>query len=118
MSKQSKLLFLVVLLGLLLVGCSSTPAPSNNPYSSNSSTNEVELKTFTLEQLASYDGKDNRPAYVAVDGVVYDVTNVSAWSNGTHQNALTAGSDWSSEIDNSPHGRSVLNRLPVVGKLE
>ena len=32
-------------------------------------------KTFTLAQLAQYDGQNGQPAYVAVDGVVYDVTN-------------------------------------------
>ena len=118
--KQTRILIILALLSLVLVGCSSTPAPNNNPYapSNNNTDNQQELRTFTLQELAEFDGKDGRPGYVAVDGVVYDVTNVSAWSTGTHQGALTAGSDWSSEIDNSPHGRSVLNRLPIVGNLE
>ena len=41
-------------------------------------------KTFTLAQLAQYDGQNGQPAYVAVDGVVYDVTNSPAWPNGRH----------------------------------
>lgn len=41
-------------------------------------------KIFTLEELKNYDGKEGRKAYIAVDGVVYDVTNVAAWQGGTH----------------------------------
>ncbi len=33
-------------------------------------------KIFTLDELKNYDGKEGRKAYIAVDGVVYDVTNV------------------------------------------
>ena len=36
-------------------------------------------KEFDLTQLAQYDGQDGRPAYVAIDGIVYDVTAVPAW---------------------------------------
>lgn len=36
-------------------------------------------KILTLDELKNYDGKEGRKAYIAVDGVVYDVTNVAAW---------------------------------------
>lgn len=76
---------------------------------------ELEL---TVEELATYDGKDGQPAYVAVDGVIYDVTNVPAWANGEHKNGLTAGKDLTKEIkEDSPHGVGVLDDLPVVGTL-
>ena len=34
---------------------------------------------FTLEELSLYNGKNGAPAYVAVNGVVYYVTNNSVW---------------------------------------
>ena len=37
-------------------------------------------RAFTLEELAKYNGKDGNPAYVAVNGIVYDVTNNAAWA--------------------------------------
>ena len=49
-------------------------------------------KIFTLDELKNYDGKEGRKAYIAVDGVVYDVTNVAAWQGGTHH-GNNAGND-------------------------
>ena len=34
----------------------------------------MEEQVFTKESLAQFDGKDGRPAYVAYQGKVYDVT--------------------------------------------
>lgn len=107
--------------GLLLVAC----APATVEDSATTSTEAVsvsssaeEMRTFTLEELSQYNGKDGQPAYVAVDGVVYDVTNVEAWKDGEHKLGLTAGNELTEEITNqSPHGKKVLEGLPIVGEL-
>jgi predicted heme/steroid binding protein len=96
--------FLVVALVLVigLTACSAKPAPGT--------------KTFTITELAQYDGLNGHKAYVAVDGKVYDVTNSSAWSGGKHQ-GMVAGVDLSTSIGSAPHGKSVLSSLTVVGTL-
>ncbi len=72
---------------------------------------------LTLDQLKQYDGKNGNPAYVAVDGIIYDVTDVKAWKNGEH-NGYSAGNDLTDIIKNkSPHGVKNLEGLPIVGKL-
>ena len=73
-------------------------------------------KIFTLDELKNYDGKEGRKAYIAVDGVVYDVTNVAAWQGGTHH-GNNAGNDVSDRIVKAPHGKSTLEKLKIVGKL-
>lgn len=73
-------------------------------------------KIFTLDELKNYDGKEGRKAYIAVDGVVYDVTNVAAWQGGTHH-GNNAGNDVSDRIVKAPHSKSILEKLEVVGKL-
>ncbi|OJV66915.1 MAG: cytochrome B5 [Clostridiales bacterium 38-18] len=67
--------------------------------------------------MAQYNGQNGNPAYVAVDGIIYDVTNVKEWRNGQH-NGYEAGQDLTEIIKTkSPHGLSVLQKLTAVGKL-
>ena len=73
------------------------------------------LRTFTAEELAKYDGKNGNPAYVAVNGKVYDVTNVPEWKGGNHWGRFQAGRDLSEAIKLSPHGLSKLDLVPMVG---
>lgn len=72
--------------------------------------------TFTLQELSKYDGKGGNPAYVAVNGIVYDVTNNAAWAAATHF-GLTAGKDLTSEFASCHRGQPILSKLKVVGKL-
>ena len=73
------------------------------------------LTYFTLEQLAQYDGKNGAPAYVAVNGVVYNVSNNRLWAGGNHFWGLSAGRDLSAEFASCHPGAMVLSVLPVVG---
>jgi predicted heme/steroid binding protein len=95
--------------------------------SSEPSAPEDELDTdengqllMTLNQLSQFDGKDGRRAFIAVDGVVYEVTQSPRWRNGIHNgdSSIAAGNDLTSQIDAiSPHGRRVLDNIPRVGKI-
>lgn len=73
-------------------------------------------KTFTLDELHKYNGEDGQPAYVAIDGTVYDLSAIPQWAGGKHHGNV-AGQDLSKAILNSPHLKTVLPKLPVVGKL-
>lgn len=95
------------------VSSSEAASPSSVAASSSSQAN---TKTFTLDELAQYDGKNGNDAYVAVDGIVYDVTNAAKWQNGSHY-GVQAGTDCTTAISRSPHGTSVLDGLPIVGTL-
>jgi predicted heme/steroid binding protein len=77
---------------------------------------QIEQKRFTLQELSKYDGKGGNPAYVAVNGIVYDVTNNSAWAAATHF-GLTAGKDLTNEFVSCHAGQPILSKLKVVGKL-
>lgn len=113
----------IILISLIVVGCSSNTPSTDSSSSSSSKSNSSTTATavagdMTLEELAKYNGQNGVPAYVAVSGVIYDVTNAKAWQNGMHKNGIKAGADLTKLIAKSPHGVSVLKNLPVVGKLK
>ncbi len=109
---MKKFMYLSVLIvtGFLLVGCDSAMPALNQENLVNESSS-----TFTLEQLAQYNGDNGSTAYIAVDGVVYDVTN--EFTNGTHQGIKIGGTDATAIFASSPHSASLLTTLPVVGTL-
>jgi Predicted heme/steroid binding protein len=75
-----------------------------------------ELKSFTIDDLSRYDGKGNNPAYVAVNGMVYDVTNQPGWAAGSHF-GLRAGLDQTGAYISCHTGQPMIDRLKVVGRL-
>ena len=102
-----------------VASATSAPATANTAASDAAATPSAANGTLelTLDQLKQYDGKNGNPAYVAVDGVIYDMTNVPQWKNGEH-NGYSAGNDLTDIIKNkSPHGVKQLKGIPIVGKL-
>lgn len=72
---------------------------------------------MTTAELAQNDGRDGRPAYLAVNGVIYDVSDSSRWQNGTHEGVHQAGQDLTEALKSAPHVRTVIERFPVVGQI-
>ncbi len=74
-------------------------------------------RRFKRDELATFDGSDGRPIYVAAEGKVYDVTGSHLWAGGRHMGVHGAGNDLSEGLQNAPHDSEVLSRFPVVGVL-
>lgn len=130
-SKSINFLLITLLVVGLFVGCgnkTTNDTTNNKPQTENStnnttnnsttdnkeSSNSWNEKTFTLDELSKYDGTNGQPAYIAVDGVVYDVT--SNFPNGEHH-GCKAGTDSTESIKKISHGSAILSNSPVVGKL-
>ena len=79
-------------------------------------------RSYTLQELAQYDGKDGNQCLVAVGGDVYLIEGFALWQDGEHLPSggrARCGLDLTEVIDNeSPHGRSKLQLLKKVGTLE
>ena len=74
-------------------------------------------REFTIDELAAYNGTNGKPAYVAINGVVHDMSQISAWRGGTHF-GLNAGNDLSPEFVECHEGMQlILDKLPLVGIL-
>ena len=104
------ILTILIIMTLVVTSCSS-----QSPNGDQSPSDEDKI-SLTLSELAEYDGKDGNPAYVAVDGVIYDVSDSNLWTNGDH-NGFEAGRDLSEGIKSSPHGVAILSRMPIVGEI-
>ena len=136
MKRITTILISVLALALFAVGCASGAAndaaataavtdsaaasASSDAAATDSATADAAANgtlELTLDELKQFDGKNGNPTYVAVDGIIYDVSNVAKWKNGDH-NGYTAGKDLTDIIKNkSPHGVKNLEGLPIVGKL-
>ena len=77
----------------------------------------TEVRKFTIKDLEGYDGKNGKPAYVAYQGKVYDLSQSSLWSGGEHMGMHQAGKDITEELELAPHGEEILERVKLVGKL-
>jgi len=66
---------------------------------------------FTPASLQNFNGLNGQPAYVAIDGVVYDLSPV--FINGRHY-GYSAGQDLSAAFHNK-HPDSYLKKYPIVG---
>jgi predicted heme/steroid binding protein/uncharacterized membrane protein len=79
---------------------------------------EPKLKEYDGKALGDCDGIDSKPACVAVDGFVYDVSVSKLWKGGLHMKRHPAGQDFSGDIAAAPHGKEVLERVPRVGTMK
>jgi len=69
------------------------------------------VKTFDATELSRYNGQNGQSAYVAVEGKVYDMTQV--FVNGNHFSHI-AGTELTSEFF-SRHDLPSITKYPVVG---
>lgn len=112
-----------VFLGIsLLAGCTAKEQPEQ-PQEPVQDEGQMQVdedleesREFTLEELSQYNGKEGNPAYIAVDGVVYDVTDHPGWKDGMHSE-VSAGQDITHQLKEAPHGDSKLEGLEVVGRI-
>ena len=77
----------------------------------------MEFPSFTLSQLALYNGQDRDSIYVAFEGKIYDVTSSRLWRDGKHYQHW-AGQDLTPELQDAPHSQKVFERFTQIGVLE
>ena len=134
MKLSAKLTSAFLIAGVLVTGCASgTPSVTTTAGTTAGTTTAMTTAAgttaasqaentaagleMTLEELSEFNGKDGKPAYVAVDGIIYDVSDSPAWKDGGH-NGFEAGKDLTEPIKNvSPHGVVKLENVPEIGRI-
>jgi predicted heme/steroid binding protein len=77
-----------------------------------------EPRKFTSEELEEYNGKNGKPAYIAYQGKVYDISQSDLWRDGEHMGLHQAGKDLTEELELAPHREEVLERAKLLGTIE
>jgi predicted heme/steroid binding protein len=78
-----------------------------------------EERIFTEHDLQQFDGTRGKPAYIACNGVVYDVSASALWCGGLHRDLHYAGTDLTRTLRKAPHTAEVFSHVTVkrVGRL-
>lgn len=72
---------------------------------------------LTPARLAAGDGSDGRPALIAYEGKIYDVSASGRWKSGRHFGRHQAGTDLTAAMAGAPHGPEVLEKVACLGAL-
>jgi predicted heme/steroid binding protein len=75
-----------------------------------------ELPVYTKSQLALRNGQDKPQIWVALNGIIYDVTESRLWRNGKHYEHW-AGQDLTDELADAPHTETVFEKFVAIGRL-
>ena len=78
---------------------------------------KLENMVFDEETLKEYNGADGKSAYIAVDGIVYDITD-QKFLPGRINRDLRPGRDATRLIQKTPQIIEDIKMLPIVGVYE
>jgi len=70
---------------------------------------------MTSEVLRQYDGSAGKPAYIAYEGTVFDVSASPKWKDGRHFGKHRAGGDLTAAMAGAPHDAEVLETMTRIG---
>ena len=77
---------------------------------------DADPQLFSRAQLALRNGQDKPEVWVALRGIIYDVSKSRLWNKGKHYEHW-AGQDLTDELPDAPHNDKVFDKFKVVGKL-
>ncbi|UBM58828.1 cytochrome b5 [Marinilongibacter aquaticus] len=75
------------------------------------------LPIIKRNQLALRNGQDKPEIWVALNGIVFDVSASRLWRNGKHYEHW-AGQDLTDELGDAPHTEKVFEKFKAIGVLE
>lgn len=70
---------------------------------------------FDSATLAFFNGKEGKPAFIACQDKVYDLSQSKLWPEGIHLKRHLAGTDLTEALSQAPHGEEKLNKFEVLG---
>jgi predicted heme/steroid binding protein len=72
---------------------------------------------LTEQELRQFNGERGQRAYIAYQGVIYDVTDAPNWRGSMHREMHYPGLDLTRSLRKAPHDEGVFRRVLRVGTL-
>lgn len=88
-----------------------------NPIKDNESEEGYRAREFNMKDLEKYNGVGDNPAYIAVNGTVYDITGEKLF-NVLAGLGIKAGTDLSQEFNSGKLNKQLLKNIRIVGVLK
>ena len=112
------MLFLIMMSTALVVTVFIGPRMKKKLKAAPAGESLKDMQDMTLEDLHHFDGKEGRPAYIAYNGKVYDVTGSRLWKEGSHARKHLAGNDLTDALRLAPHKEDKVLGMRLVGDLK
>lgn len=112
----------VLLIGIITAWALLTPSPNAGDRTkldvqfTPAEIATLDARTVTGQELTAATCDDGQQCWVAVNGVVYDMSVFPKWARGRHH-GVDAGTDATQRFVGSGHARAILEKMPVVGRL-
>lgn len=77
-------------------------------------------REITEMELRRNTGERGTRIYIALHGIVYDVTDCPKWRTGLHENSHFGGQDLTGEFPDAPHQEEVFRHpcIKIAGRLK
>lgn len=112
LSKILLIIFYIIFIGFFMyLGLFYRPTSLIVNQSSNQQVTQTKNRTFTASELFKYNGLNGQPAYVAISGLVYDLSSV--YIDGYHH-GYKAGIDLTDAFY-SKHSMNDLKGFAIIG---
>jgi predicted heme/steroid binding protein len=89
----------------------------NNYFKANKGEDGYRAREFNMKDLEKYNGEGDNPAYIAVNGTVYDITGEKLF-NVLAGLGIKAGTDLSQEFNSGKLNKQLLKNIRIVGVLK
>ncbi|MDO4259237.1 MAG: cytochrome b5 domain-containing protein [Actinomycetaceae bacterium] len=76
----------------------------------------IDTRHISAQELSAATCDNGANCWVAINGVVYDMSGIPSWARGLHH-GIKAGHDVTEDFVKSGHSVRHLQKLPVVGSL-
>ncbi len=73
---------------------------------------------LNISNINQFNGQSGKPAYIAYENIIYDVSKSKHWKDGHHYGKHSAGSILTKAMKGAPHGPEVLERVKSIMEVD